>query len=153
MKCQNSKKSCVTLNFFVPCALLPLFHYQKVCLQVMRLSSVGTLACLHVHHSILSLIILLFVFPLLGLSVSSFASSLSVLLCLVMPRFLLKLNRVRWHFLCTLPFFLFYIYLSRLLCLWSPVHVEVRTGEMEMSQPGETARLRTVNMWKPHSTI
>lgn len=88
----------------------PLSHNQySLSTGCERLLSVTTLVCTHIHHSSLALspTIPLFVFPLMGLNISSFVSSLSVSVCLVMPHFLLYHNRVRWRL-----FLLFYLYSS-----------------------------------------
>lgn len=148
--CQHSKRPWVTLSSLFRLrhgiTLSPLSRNPySLSTGCERLLSAATLTCTHIHHSSLAFspIIPLFVFPLMGLNISSFGSSLSVSVCLVMLRFLLDLNRVRWHlfllfYLYSSPFFFFCTSLalprSHFLSLWSPVHVEVRTGEMEMSQ-------------------
>lgn len=124
----HSKRPWVTL-----CSMFHLRHgvtLSPLCHNSYSLStgcetllSAATLTCTHIHHSSLALppTIPLFVFPLMGLNISSFASSLSVSVCLVMPRFLLDLNRVRWNlfllfYLYSSPFF-FFLFLSLSLSL------------------------------------
>lgn len=143
----HSKRPWVTFRLRHGVILSPLSHNSySLSTGCEKLLSAVTLTCTHIHHSSLALSLpqsLCLFFPswastfphLLHLCLSQY-----VWWCLASSSTLIGSAGIfSFSFICTLPLFSFFFIsfalpLSHLLGLWSPVHVEVRTGEMEMSQ-------------------